>query len=78
MDRWPLDLRHERARGPPEGEERPSIVINLMDALKQSLKGRTAAKKTARASARSADCSPPGRAKRGPVGVIRRFNLRKR
>jgi DNA end-binding protein Ku len=36
----------------PEPEERPSNVINLMDALKQSLKGRSAAKKRGQATAR--------------------------
>jgi Ku protein len=36
----------------PEPEERPSNVINLMDALKQSLKGRSAAKKRSPSTAR--------------------------
>jgi DNA end-binding protein Ku len=36
----------------PEPKERPSNVINLMDALKQSLKGRSAAKKRGQATAR--------------------------
>jgi DNA end-binding protein Ku len=36
----------------PEPEERPSNVINLMDALKQSLKGRSAAKKRGHSTAR--------------------------
>ncbi len=38
----------------PEPEERPSNVINLMDALKQSLKGRGGGKKTAKSHARRA------------------------
>jgi len=45
-----------KAAGKPikvaEPEERPSNVINLMDALKQSLKGRAAAKSSTRAPAR--------------------------
>ncbi|MGY3616985.1 non-homologous end joining protein Ku [Bradyrhizobium sp. USDA 10063] len=36
----------------PEPGERPSNVINLMDALKQSLKGRSAAKKRGHSTAR--------------------------
>jgi Ku protein len=36
----------------PEPEQRPSNVINLMDALKQSLRGRTAAKHPSHAPAR--------------------------
>ncbi|WP_024506419.1 Ku protein [Bradyrhizobium sp. ARR65] len=36
----------------PEPEERPSNVINLMDALKQSLKGRAAAKRPSHAAER--------------------------
>jgi len=38
----------------PEPEERPSNVINLMDALKQSLKGKRAAKASRRSAARRA------------------------
>ena len=49
-------LVKRKAAGKPiksaEPEERPSNVINLMDALKQSLKGKAAAKKPARAQAR--------------------------
>jgi non-homologous end joining protein Ku len=37
----------------PEREERPSNVVSLMDALKQSLKGR-GGKKTAKSHARRA------------------------
>jgi Ku protein len=37
---------------PPAPEERPSNVINLMDALKQSLKGRATAKRRTHAPAR--------------------------
>jgi Ku protein len=36
----------------PEPEERPSNVVSLMDALKQSLKGRSAAKKRSHSTAR--------------------------
>jgi DNA end-binding protein Ku len=49
-------LVKRKAAGKPiksaEPEERPSNVINLMDALKQSLKGKAAAKKPARAQTR--------------------------
>jgi DNA end-binding protein Ku len=49
-------LVKRKAAGKPievaEPEERPSNVVNLMDALKQSLKGRAAAKSSARATAR--------------------------
>jgi DNA end-binding protein Ku len=38
----------------PEPEERPSNVINLMDALKQSLKGKSGAKASSRAPTRRA------------------------
>jgi DNA end-binding protein Ku len=49
-------LVKRKAAGKPiktaEPEERPSNVINLMDALKQSLKGRAAAKSSRRAPGR--------------------------
>ncbi|MGA7806554.1 Ku protein [Bradyrhizobium sp.] len=49
-------LVKRKAAGKPvkqaEPEQRPSNVINLMDALKQSLKGRATGKKPARAPAR--------------------------
>jgi DNA end-binding protein Ku len=49
-------LVKRKAAGKPiktaEPEERPSNVINLMDALKQSLKGRAQAKTSARSPAR--------------------------
>jgi DNA end-binding protein Ku len=45
-------------------EEKPDNVINLMDALKQSLKGRTSAKRSARAPARRATHRPAKKAHR--------------
>ena len=42
----------------PEPEERPSNVINLMDALRQSLKGRAAAKRAQPAARRQSSPSP--------------------
>ena len=50
-------LVKRKAAGKPvkavEREERPDNVINLMDALRQSLKGKAAAKRSSRASART-------------------------
>jgi DNA end-binding protein Ku len=55
-------LVRRKAAGKPvkivEPEERPSNVINLMDALQQSLKGRSSANK---ASAKRRTHSPAGR-----------------
>jgi non-homologous end joining protein Ku len=49
-------LVKRKAAGKPvksaEREQRPSNVINLMDALKQSLKGRASAKRSAASAAR--------------------------
>ncbi|MDI4234554.1 Ku protein [Bradyrhizobium sp. Arg237L] len=49
-------LVRRKAAGKPieaaEPEERPSNVVNLMDALKQSLKGRSAAKKRGHSTSR--------------------------
>ena len=49
-------LVRRKAAGKPvkvaEPEERPSNVVSLMDALKQSLKGRASAKRSARSRAR--------------------------
>jgi Ku protein len=57
-------LVRRKASGKPiktvEREEKPDNVINLMDALKQSLKGKTAAKR--RASAPASRRAPPRRA----------------
>src|SRR6266550_2742961 len=50
-----------KAAGP---EERPSNVINLMDALKQSLKGKAAAKRSAHSRARRAVHRPAKKAHR--------------
>ncbi len=54
---------------PPEPEERPSNVINLMDALKKSLKGKSAAKGPSHRSARrrSAHRRPARKAHRSPA-----------
>jgi Ku protein len=50
-------LVKRKAAGKPvkavEREERPDNVINLMDALRQSLKGKAAAKRSSRASSRT-------------------------
>jgi Ku protein len=50
-------LVKRKAAGKPvkvvEREERPDNVINLMDALRQSLKGKTAAKRSSHASSRT-------------------------
>jgi len=66
-------LVKRKAAGKPvkvaEPEERPSNVINLMDALKQSLKGRAAAKQTA--SARRAT-SPRRSARKSHRSAARR------
>jgi DNA end-binding protein Ku len=55
-------LVRRKAAGKPvksaEPEEKPDNVINLMDALKQSLKGKAAAKRSARAPARRASHRP--------------------
>jgi DNA end-binding protein Ku len=55
-----------------EPEERPSNVISLMDALKQSLKGRRAAKSSARSSTRRA------RSQRRPAKKAHRSAARQR
>ncbi|RZI38920.1 Ku protein, partial [Herbaspirillum sp. HC18] len=44
----------------PEPEERPSNVVNLMDALKQSLKGRGGKKAAAKPHPRRATGRPRG------------------
>jgi DNA end-binding protein Ku len=55
-------LVRRKAAGKPvksaEHEEKPDNVINLMDALKQSLKGRPSAKRSAHAPARRASHRP--------------------
>ena len=52
----------------PEPEERPSNVINLMDALRQSLKGRAAAKRAQPAARRqSSHRRAPKKAHRSSV-----------
>src|SRR3984957_19006872 len=55
-------LVRRKAAGKPvksaEPEEKPDNVINLMDALKQSLKGKASAKRSARAPARRASHRP--------------------
>ena len=55
-------LVRRKAAGKPvksaEPQEKPDNVINLMDALKQSLKGKAAAKRSARAPARRASHRP--------------------
>jgi Ku protein len=56
----------------PEPEERPSNVINLMDALKQSLKGKRGAKASSRSSARRSH------AQRRPAKKARRSSARTR
>jgi hypothetical protein len=61
-------LVRRKAAGKPvksaEREEKPDNVINLMDALKQSLKGRASAKRSAHAPARRASHRPARKAHR--------------
>jgi DNA end-binding protein Ku len=61
-------LVRRKAAGKPvktaEREERPDNVISLMDALKQSLKGKTAAKRAAHSPARRATQRPAKKAHR--------------
>jgi DNA end-binding protein Ku len=61
-------LVQRKAAGKPvksvEREEKPDNVINLMDALKQSLKGRASAKRPARSPARRATHRPARKAHR--------------
>ncbi|MEA2865703.1 MAG: end-binding protein Ku [Bradyrhizobium sp.] len=61
-------LVKRKAAGKPvkaaEPEERPDNVISLMDALKQSLKGKASAKRSARSPARRATHRPAKKAHR--------------
>jgi DNA end-binding protein Ku len=61
-------LVKRKAAGKPvkaaEPEEKPDNVINLMDALKQSLKGKRSAKRTAHSPARRATHRPAKKAHR--------------
>jgi DNA end-binding protein Ku len=61
-------LVRRKAAGKPvksaEREEKPDNVINLMDALKQSLKGRASSKRSAHAPARRASHRPARKAHR--------------
>ena len=60
-------LVRRKAAGKPvkaAREEKPGNVINLMDALKQSLKGGTSAKRSSRISARRASHRPAKKAHR--------------
>jgi DNA end-binding protein Ku len=66
-------LVKRKAAGKPvkvtEREERPDNVINLMDALRQSLKGKTAAKRSGHASSRTSrrTSRPAKKAHRSPA-----------
>jgi DNA end-binding protein Ku len=68
-------LVRRKAAGKPvkaaEPEERPDNVISLMDALKQSLKGRASAKRSARSPARRASARPAKKAHRSPARARR-------
>ena len=59
-------LRQDRSRS-PEREEKPDNVISLMDALKQSLKGKGGAKRRTHAG-RAAASAPPRREEGAPLG----------